>query len=153
VWEFEMELPVKGRRRPVSQVRRWKVVGWHTGQYAWELISMDVEQHRTYLNLFAPQYEEMTFISPGRPGETATEYMLRESRQPPSPPVTLEALGVELGSVISDPLVYRAIQAGISQAEFIRILLAENQRLKRSLEDALSKGCRPLFVLESEGNR
>lgn len=61
MWEFEMEVYVKGKQKPVDMLLQWEVIGWHNGQYAWELQSLDGE-HKTYLMEFAPSYEEMRFI-------------------------------------------------------------------------------------------
>lgn len=61
VWEFEIEIYVKGKRKPIGKLLQWEVMGWHNGQYAWELQSLDGE-HKIYLMEFAPGYEEMRFI-------------------------------------------------------------------------------------------
>jgi hypothetical protein len=61
VWEFETEIHVKGKRKPINKLLQWEVMGWHNGQYAWELQSLDGE-HKTYLMEFAPGYEEMRFV-------------------------------------------------------------------------------------------
>lgn len=66
VWEFLVEVNVKGKRKPVDKLLQWEVVGWHDGQYAWELQSLDGE-HRTYLMEFAPCYEEMRFVRSNEP--------------------------------------------------------------------------------------
>lgn len=80
--------------------------------------------------------------------ETLDQYWARMRRDPP---VTIETVGRK--AFLADPIAHKAVRAGISQAEFIRILLAENQQLRRSLEDALQRSYMPLFMLESEGNR
>jgi hypothetical protein len=69
VWEFWTEVNIKGKTKPVDILLQWEVVGWHNGQYAWELQSLDGE-HKTYLMEFAPSYEEMRFI---RSNETKTQ--------------------------------------------------------------------------------
>ena len=66
VWEFWTEVNVKGKQKPVDKLLQWEVVGWHDGQYAWELQSLDGE-HRTYLMEFAPSYEEMRFVRSNKP--------------------------------------------------------------------------------------
>lgn len=63
VWEFWAEVHVKGKRKPVDKLLQWEVIGWHRGQYAWELQSLDGE-HKAYLMEFAPSYEEMRYIGP-----------------------------------------------------------------------------------------
>lgn len=66
VWEFWTEVNMKGKQKPVDKLLQWEVVGWHDGQYAWELQSLDGE-HRTYLMEFAPSYEEMRFVRSNEP--------------------------------------------------------------------------------------
>jgi hypothetical protein len=61
VWEFWTEVNIKGKTKPVDILLQWEVVGWHNGEYAWKLQSLDGE-HKTYLMEFAPSYEEMRFI-------------------------------------------------------------------------------------------
>jgi hypothetical protein len=61
VWEFEWEVQVKGKRKPQLQKLKFKVIGYHQGQCAWELMSLDGE-HYCYLMEFTPQYEDMTYI-------------------------------------------------------------------------------------------
>jgi len=61
VWEFEWEVQVKGKRKPQPQKLKFKVIGYHHGQCAWQLASLDGE-HYCYLLEFAPQYEDMTYI-------------------------------------------------------------------------------------------
>ena len=61
VWEFEWEVQVKGKRKPQPQKLKFKVTGYHHGQCAWQLASLDGE-HYCYLLEFAPQYEDMTYI-------------------------------------------------------------------------------------------
>jgi len=61
VWEFEWEVQVKGKRKPQPQKLKFKVIGYHHGQCAWQLMSLDGE-HYCYLLEFAPQYEDMTYI-------------------------------------------------------------------------------------------
>ena len=61
MWEFWTEIHVKGKRKPVEKLLQWEVIGWHNGQYAWELLSLD-EEHREYLMEFAPSYEDMRFL-------------------------------------------------------------------------------------------
>jgi hypothetical protein len=61
VWEFELEVQVKGKRKPQPQKLKFKVIGYHHGQCAWQLASLDGE-HYCYLLEFAPQYEDMTYI-------------------------------------------------------------------------------------------
>lgn len=61
MWEFWTEVPVKGKKKPVEKLLQWEVVGWHNGQYAWELVSLDGE-HKEYLLEFAPTYEDMRFL-------------------------------------------------------------------------------------------
>ena len=66
VWEFLTEEHVKGKRKPEDKLLQWEVKGWHNGEYAWELQSLDGE-HRTYLMEFAPSYEEMRFVRSNEP--------------------------------------------------------------------------------------
>jgi hypothetical protein len=61
IWEFWTEVRVKGKKKPVEKLMQWEVIGWHEGQYAWELLSLDGE-HREYLMEFAPSYEDMRFL-------------------------------------------------------------------------------------------
>jgi hypothetical protein len=61
VWEFEWEAQVKGKRKPQLQKLKFKVIGYHPFQCAWQLMSLDGE-HYCYLLEFAPQYEDMTYI-------------------------------------------------------------------------------------------
>jgi len=61
VWEFLVEVNVKGKRKPVDKLLQWEVMGWHSGECAWELQSIDGER-KTYLMEFAPSYEEMRFV-------------------------------------------------------------------------------------------
>jgi len=61
VWQFSLDIVPKGKRRPVPTLLRWKVIGWHWGQYAWHLQSIDGE-HDCYLLEFAPQYESMKYL-------------------------------------------------------------------------------------------
>jgi hypothetical protein len=61
VWEFEWEVQVKGKRKPQPQKLKFKVIGYHPYQCAWQLASLDGE-HYCYLLEFAPQYEDMTYI-------------------------------------------------------------------------------------------
>jgi len=61
VWEFEWGVQVKGKRKPQPQKLKFKVIGYHHGQCAWQLMSLDGE-HYCYLLEFAPQYEDMTYI-------------------------------------------------------------------------------------------
>ena len=79
--------------------------------------------------------------------ETATAQALREARKPKSPPVTLGSLGKETEFFYLDPLAYAAVCAGIPQDEFIRILLAENARLKKDLVEALQRCYSPVVPL------
>jgi len=66
VWEFWTEVNIKGKPKPVEILLQWEVVGWHNGQYAWELQSLD-GKHKTYLMEFAPSYEEMRFVRSKKP--------------------------------------------------------------------------------------
>ena len=146
VWEFEAELPMKGWRKLVPQTRRWEVLWWHAGECAWELVSLDDDKHQLFLLPFTPSWHsEMTFIPPASTVEAATECLTREKQDPASPPVTLDSLGVEPGSVLRDPLACAAVRAGMPQDEFIRILLAENAQLKRDLTEALQKCYSPVL--------
>jgi hypothetical protein len=61
VWEFEWEVQVKGKRKPQPQKLKFKVIGYHPFECAWQLKSLDGE-HYCYLLEFAPQYEDMTYI-------------------------------------------------------------------------------------------
>ena len=61
IWEFEMDLPIKGKRKPIAQLSQWRVIGWHQGECAWQLKTID-GKHTTYLMEFAPSYEEMRFV-------------------------------------------------------------------------------------------
>jgi hypothetical protein len=61
VWEFEWGVQVKGKRKPQPQKLKFKVIGYHPFQFAWQLKSLDGE-HYCYLLEFAPQYEDMTYI-------------------------------------------------------------------------------------------
>jgi hypothetical protein len=61
IWEFEMEVMVKGKRKPQDVTLQWVVKGYHPGECAWQLQSLD-GQHYVYLWEHAPQYEEMTYI-------------------------------------------------------------------------------------------
>ena len=66
VWEFWTEVNIKGKTKPVDILLQWEVVGWHNGEYAWELQSLD-GKHKTYLMEFAPSYEEMRFVRSNKP--------------------------------------------------------------------------------------
>ena len=66
VWEFWTEVNIKGKPKPVEILLQWEVVGWHNGEYAWELQSLD-GKHKTYLMEFAPSYEEMRFVRSNKP--------------------------------------------------------------------------------------
>jgi hypothetical protein len=61
IWEFETEVWVKGKRKPQVVTLQCVVKGYHHGECAWQLQSLD-EQHYVYLLECAPQYEEMTYI-------------------------------------------------------------------------------------------
>jgi hypothetical protein len=61
VWEFELEVKVKGKRNLQLRKLQFKVIGYHNGECAWQLMSLDGE-HYTYLLEYAPQYEDMTYI-------------------------------------------------------------------------------------------
>jgi hypothetical protein len=61
VWEFELEVQVKGKRKPQVKKLQFKVIGYHHGECAWQLVSLGGE-HYCYLLEFAPQYEDMTYI-------------------------------------------------------------------------------------------
>ena len=61
IWEFETEVWVKGKRKLQAVTLQWEVKGFHHGECAWQLQSLD-EQHYVYLWGSAPQYEEMTYI-------------------------------------------------------------------------------------------
>ena len=61
IWEFETEVKVKGKRKPQVVTLQCVVKGYHHGECAWQLQSLD-EQHYVYLLERAPQYEEMTYI-------------------------------------------------------------------------------------------
>jgi hypothetical protein len=61
IWEFETEVRVKGKRKPQDVTLQWVVKGYHPGECAWQLQSLD-GQHYVYLWEHAPQYEEMTYI-------------------------------------------------------------------------------------------
>jgi hypothetical protein len=66
IWEFWTEVNIKGKPKPVEILLQWEVVGWHNGEYAWELQSLD-GKHKTYLMEFAPSYEEMRFVRSNKP--------------------------------------------------------------------------------------
>ena len=66
VWEFWTEVNIKGKPKPVEILLQWEVVGWHNGEYAWELQSLD-GKYKTYLMEFAPSYEEMRFVRSNKP--------------------------------------------------------------------------------------
>jgi len=57
VWEFDREVQVKGKRKPKLQKLKFRVIGYHHGQCAWQLMSLDGE-HYCYLWEFAPGCEE-----------------------------------------------------------------------------------------------
>jgi hypothetical protein len=61
VWEFETEVMVKGKRKPQDVTLQCVVKGYHPGECAWQLQSLD-GQHYVYLWEHAPQYEDMTYI-------------------------------------------------------------------------------------------
>lgn len=61
MWEFWTDVRVKGKQKPVEKLLQWGVIGWHRGEYAWELLSLDGE-HKVYLDEFAPLYEDMRFL-------------------------------------------------------------------------------------------
>ena len=61
IWEFETEVMVKGKRKPQTVTLQCVVKGYHPGECAWQLQSLD-GQHYVYLWENAPQYEEMTYI-------------------------------------------------------------------------------------------
>ena len=61
MWEFWTEVRVKGKQKPVEKLLQWEVIGWHHGEQAWELLSLDGE-HKEYLMEFAPSYEDMRFL-------------------------------------------------------------------------------------------
>ena len=61
IWEFETEVVVKGKRKPQVATLQCVVKGYHPGECAWQLQSLD-EQHYVYLWENAPQYEEMAYI-------------------------------------------------------------------------------------------
>jgi len=61
IWEFETEVKVKGKRKLQAVTLQWEVKGFHHGECAWQLQSLD-EQHYVFLWGSAPQYEEMTYI-------------------------------------------------------------------------------------------
>jgi hypothetical protein len=61
IWEFETEVKVKNKRKLQAVTLQWVVKGYHPGECAWQLQSLD-EQHYVYLWEHAPQYEEMTYI-------------------------------------------------------------------------------------------
>jgi hypothetical protein len=61
IWEFETEVKVKGKRKLQAVTLQWVVKGYHPGECAWQLQSLD-GQHYVYLWEHAPQYEEMTYI-------------------------------------------------------------------------------------------
>lgn len=61
IWEFETELRVKGKRKPQTVTVQAEVKGYHFGECAWQLQSLDGD-HYFYLLQYAPQYEEMTYI-------------------------------------------------------------------------------------------
>ncbi len=67
---------------------------------------------------------------------SGTERALRRAWEPVSPPVTIETVGEEV--MRSNPWTRNAVRAGISQQEFIRLLLEENSRLMEILEKAIS---------------
>ena len=55
IWEFEAEVKVKGRRKLVSKLFQWEVIGWHNGEHAWQLKSTEGD-HYTYLFQNEPSY-------------------------------------------------------------------------------------------------
>jgi hypothetical protein len=61
IWEFEAELKVKGKRKLQNLTLQWEVVGWHQGQHAWQLRSLD-GRYIEYLLEFSPQYEAMDYV-------------------------------------------------------------------------------------------
>jgi hypothetical protein len=61
IWEFETDVKVKGKRKLQTVTLQWEVKGFHYGECAWQLESLDGE-HYIYLWEHAPQYEEMTYI-------------------------------------------------------------------------------------------
>jgi len=61
IWEFEAEVKVKGKRKLQAVTLQYEVKGYHPGECAWQLQSLD-GQHYVYLWEHAPQYEEMTYI-------------------------------------------------------------------------------------------
>lgn len=61
IWEFEAEVKVKGKRKFQDVTLQCVVKGYHPGECAWQLQSLD-GQHYVYLWEHSPQYEEMTYI-------------------------------------------------------------------------------------------
>lgn len=61
IWEFETDVKVKGKRKLQTVTLQYEVKGYHPGECAWQLQSLD-GQHYVYLWEHAPQYEEMTYI-------------------------------------------------------------------------------------------
>ena len=61
VWEFETDVPVKGKRKPQTVKLRCEVTGYPQGGSVRRLKSLD-GKHYIYLWECAPQYEEMEYI-------------------------------------------------------------------------------------------
>jgi hypothetical protein len=61
IWEFETDVKVKGKRKLQTVTLQWEVKGFHHGECAWQLESLD-GKHYIYLWEHSPQYEEMTYI-------------------------------------------------------------------------------------------
>ena len=61
IWEFETEVKVKGKRKLQNVTLQWEVVGFHQGEHAWQLRSLD-GGYFEYLLEFSPQYEVMRYV-------------------------------------------------------------------------------------------
>lgn len=61
IWEFETEVMKKGKRKPQVATVRAEVKGYHPGECAWQLQSLEGDYY-FYLWEHAPRYEEMTYI-------------------------------------------------------------------------------------------
>jgi hypothetical protein len=65
IWEFKVDVKIKGKRKLVARKLRWEVIKYHRGQCAWQLVALDTTD-AVYLLEFAPQYKEMTYVASRR---------------------------------------------------------------------------------------
>jgi hypothetical protein len=81
------------------------------------------------------------------PQMTATEAQIRAMRaslRPASPQVTADLFEQE--TLMRDPLLYRAVQAGITQEQLIKHLVEETTRLRSELQRVLELTTQPMLI-------